>query len=241
MDAIQSPRSIGLTGNALKIIAMLAMLIDHTGLYLFPTVLIFRMIGRIAFPIFAYMIAEGCRYTRNRLRYLAGIAGLGVACQAVVAVVTGTLHMGILITFSLSILTIYATDAFLAHKTLVRCLGMLSAILAALFISVVMPHLLSGFKVDYDVFGVLLPILLYYTHGRIPKLVGATALLLFHALLSNYVQLCALFAIPLLFFYDGTRGRAHLKYLFYVFYPLHLAVIYLIKFIISAFSARFVP
>jgi len=56
----------GLTNNQLKIIAMLAMLIDHVGMIIFPGIMALRYIGRIALPIFAYMIAEGCHYTRDR-------------------------------------------------------------------------------------------------------------------------------------------------------------------------------
>lgn len=59
-------KSFGLSNNALKIIAMLSMLIDHTGLMIFPEYKIFRIIGRLAFPIFAYMIAEGCFYTKKQ-------------------------------------------------------------------------------------------------------------------------------------------------------------------------------
>ena len=58
--------SVGLTGNQLKLIALVTMTIDHIGMQLFPRVRLLRIIGRLAFPIFAYMIAEGCRYTRNR-------------------------------------------------------------------------------------------------------------------------------------------------------------------------------
>ena len=67
-----------LSGNALKIIAAITMFIDHMGLMLFPKTLIFRYIGRLAFPIFAFMIAEGCRYTRNRLRYWGGLSALAL-------------------------------------------------------------------------------------------------------------------------------------------------------------------
>ena len=49
-----------LSGNALKIIAALAMVADHVGLMFFPQVRILRIIGRLAYPIFAYMIAQGC-------------------------------------------------------------------------------------------------------------------------------------------------------------------------------------
>ena len=59
----------GLNGNTLKIIAAITMLIDHTGFLLFPQSVVLRVIGRLAYPIYAFMIAEGCRHTRNKLRY----------------------------------------------------------------------------------------------------------------------------------------------------------------------------
>ena len=68
-------------GNTLKFLACITMLIDHAGILLFPQYDIFRIIGRIAFPIFAFMIAEGCRYTKNKLRHFLMIFGLGVLCQ----------------------------------------------------------------------------------------------------------------------------------------------------------------
>ena len=55
-----------LSGNSLKIIAAIAMTVDHIGVVIFPNFAILRIIGRIAFPIFAFMIAEGCRYTKKQ-------------------------------------------------------------------------------------------------------------------------------------------------------------------------------
>ena len=54
-----------LNGNHLKLIAAFTMLLDHAGILLFPHVKLLRILGRLAYPIFAYMIAEGCRYTKN--------------------------------------------------------------------------------------------------------------------------------------------------------------------------------
>ena len=62
-------KKISLTNNQLKIIAMLAMLSDHIGKVLLPQYQILQIIGRLAFPIFAFMIAEGCFYTKNKVRY----------------------------------------------------------------------------------------------------------------------------------------------------------------------------
>ena len=67
-----------LTGNQLKIFALIAMTLDHIGLELLPQYPFLRIIGRLAFPLFAYMIAEGCRYTKNRTRYLLCIASMGL-------------------------------------------------------------------------------------------------------------------------------------------------------------------
>ena len=58
-----------LNRNVLKIIALITMLIDHIGLVFFPGIEIFRIIGRISFPIFAFMIAEGCEHTENKKKY----------------------------------------------------------------------------------------------------------------------------------------------------------------------------
>ena len=72
-----------LNGNHLKLIAAFTMLLDHAGILLFPRVQLFRILGRLAYPIYAYMIAEGCRYTKNKLRYFLMVFGLGAACQIV--------------------------------------------------------------------------------------------------------------------------------------------------------------
>ena len=58
-----------LNNFTLKMIAILAMAIDHIGFLFYPQAIWLRIIGRIAFPIFAFMIAEGCYYTRNKLKH----------------------------------------------------------------------------------------------------------------------------------------------------------------------------
>ena len=72
---------IGLNNNQLKIIALISMVLDHVGLALFPKIELFRILGRLALPIYAYMIAEGCAHTKNRKRYLGMILGMGLIFQ----------------------------------------------------------------------------------------------------------------------------------------------------------------
>lgn len=55
--------------NVLKIIALISMIIDHIGLVFFPEQIVFRLIGRLSFPIFAFFVAEGWYYTRSKKRY----------------------------------------------------------------------------------------------------------------------------------------------------------------------------
>ena len=102
-----------LSSNLLKIIAMAAMVIDHASvIFIGPENTVWRHIGRIAFPIFAFMIAEGCYYTRNKLRYFLTIFLLGLGCQTVYLVAEKSLYQNILITFSLSIIIIFSLENY---------------------------------------------------------------------------------------------------------------------------------
>ena len=112
-------KRLNLSGNALKIIACISMLIAHVGLMFFPRVLFIRYIGRLAFPIFAFLISEGCRYTKNKLRYFLSIFLLGAVCQIAYTIAyPSSVYLGILIAFSFSILIIYSLE--LVKKSLIE-------------------------------------------------------------------------------------------------------------------------
>ncbi len=231
---MSSVKNIGLNNNQLKIIAILAMLIDHIGVELFPQYPILRIIGRLAFPIFAYMIAEGCRYTKNRVRYLLLILGLAVGCQAVFFIAEGSLYQGILVTFSLSIITVFGIDRFVKKKdapSLMLMLFSLALVLTAVFAA---PVLLKqyGYRIDYGALGVFLPVAAYFVPEKISKLLSTAIILVIMGYIMGGVQWYALLAVPLLMLYNGERGKYNLKYMFYIFYPAHLAIIYLIGLVI---------
>ena len=218
----------GFSNNQLKIIAMLSMLVDHVGEHLYPDVGFLRAIGRLALPLFAYMIAEGCLYTKNRARYLILLSTLAVLCQAVFYITTGSLYQGILITFSLSVMTVYSIDYILKSKNALKIITGVVGVAFVTFISVGCPILLEGegFRIDYGVLGMLLPVAVYYAPNKLGKLIACAFMLVFLALNIQTVQFYSLLAIPLLALYNGKRGTKKLKYVFYVFYPLHLIVIY---------------
>ena len=75
--ALQKP----MTGFHLKLIALTTMFIDHIGAVFFPQVTLLRVIGRISFPLYAFLIAEGCRYTRNRGRYALGLGAFALISE----------------------------------------------------------------------------------------------------------------------------------------------------------------
>lgn len=222
-----NPNRFSLTSNQLKLIALATMTVDHVGMLLLPQYIILRIIGRLAFPIFAYMIAEGCRYTSHRARYLGMVLGVGALCQLVYLFAMHSLYMCILITFSLSIVLIYSIQ-WAQDRGGWRWLLCVGAFLAAYGLCEVLPIALraTDYGIDYRITGVLLPVLIYLAGSRWSRLGAAALGLTLVSMQSGGVQWFCLAALPLLALYGGQRGKARLKYLFYIYYPLHLAVIW---------------
>lgn len=218
-------------GSVIKIIAALTMLIDHAGLILFPGQYWMRIVGRIAFPLFAYCIAEGYRYTRHRLRYFLQIFLLGIGCQIVYYIAERDWYLGILLTFSLSIVLMELARrckaAFQAENKKAAWLWGISFFAAVLAV--------GGFTtvvtVDYGFVGVLLPVLAYLPEEvGLRKglfIAGILALAVDQYLPAGYVgQFFGLLAVPFLCAYNGKPGRHRMKWFFYIFYPAHLALLY---------------
>lgn len=224
------------------------MLIDHIGYIIFPDILIFRLIGRIAMPIFAFFIGEGCLYTKNRKKYFLRVFILGLLCQAVYIIESlitksgSGLYFNILLTFSLAIILCSCflyfkenrqSDSGVKYKSLGVFLLCLIAVIA-----------IEGFcrnstgitgtniEFDYGIFGICLPLYAACSENRKNKLIAfsvAQALfgLSFYGISSLYF--CSFIPLVLLIFYNGKAGKANLKYFFYAFYPCHLALIYLVN------------
>ena len=218
-------------GSVIKIIAALTMLIDHAGLILFPGQYWMRIVGRIAFPLFAYCIAEGYRYTRHRLRYFLQIFLLGVGCQIVYYIAERDWYLGILLTFSLSIVLMELARrckaAFQSEDKKAAWLwgvAFFAAVLAVWGFTTVV-------TVDYGFVGVLLPVLAYLPEEvGLRKglfIAGILALAVDQYLPAGYVgQFFGLLAVPFLCAYNGKQGKHRMKWFFYIFYPAHLALLY---------------
>ncbi len=242
----ESAQGWGLSASTLKIIACIIMTVDHVGAYILTDLLILRVIGRLAFPIFAYFIAEGCRYTRHKLKRFLLVFGFAILCEGVYLVYSGKLDGGILLTFSFSILLIYQVQA-LKRALAQRRWGaavLWTMLLAASLVGV------YGFSkyvlyVSYGFWGVLIPVFtalpdykegeaprfFRYLSGRPQKLALCTLGMVLLCLSPGIakIQIYCLFSVVLLALYNGKPGVKKMKYGFYVFYPLHLVVIFLLE------------
>ena len=234
----------GLSASTLKIIACILMVIDHVGVILLPHLLILRVIGRLSYPIFAYLLAEGCRYTRNKKKRFLLVFGLAMICELATVVVMGAPEGGILVNFSFAILLIYEVQAIkraMAQKRPGRAFGLLALFL--LSVAAVYGFVEFVLYVDYGFWGVLIPVwasIPDYKEGEAPAILakisnrpvkfaffsGGLLLLCVSRGLLTDIQSFSLLALPLLALYNGHPGRKGLKYGFYIFYPAHLVVLW---------------
>lgn len=208
------------------------MLIDHIGAYIFPDAYWLRCIGRLAFPIFAFFIAEGMRYTRSRKRYVLTLLVFAIISQIPYGFLREFYYLNILFTFLIAIFAIFLIENYKKNETLYMIYLLLlgSFLLFVEFLNIV----------DYGIFGVLLILVFYFVKDKKLSLSLGTACLVLLTLkmmlfagftLRSTVQFLSILSLLLLYFYNGNKGKVNLKWLFYIFYPLHLLVILIITLI----------
>lgn len=214
------------TSAVLQWIAVITMLIDHIGCYLLGNFEPFRMIGRLAMPLFIFMLAEGFEKTSSRPRYFARIFVTALIAEIPVyllhiSVMTDYYH-NILFTMLLSFLALYATEKGKFWFVAVPLVA-----LAA-----------SAFNCEYGAFGVMLAVGFYLVNKYSPKqiFVRFTALLAVLLVtmipLASYenwpIQLWSICAVIPLALYNGKKGQRLPRYFLYAFYPAHLFAIWLL-------------
>lgn len=235
------------SASTLKLLACLFMLSDHVGVVLFPSAVWLRVIGRLAYPIFAFFIAQGCRYTKNKLRRFLNIFVLGVLCELCFVTFSHEYYGNILLTFSISVLLIYLFDA--VKKSFYKNKVYFALLSVAFVLSLVLVYLYCRYiGVDYGFFGVIAPLSLTLldSTGKAKNRIFSidksyVSLCLFSVVLlllalshsTPSYQMWSLCAVVLLLFYNGERGKYSLKYFFYLFYPLHLVVLQLIAILVN--------
>ena len=215
-----------LSGSALKIIAVLSMVTDHCAYYFLDessvAYEVMRCFGRIAFPVFAFLVAEGFAHTRNRMRYFLSLLLFAAISEVPWYLLNGAdgTH-NVMFTLALGVAALAAFERLREHHVLCCCSLLLTAWLAA------------WLGTDYEWRGVLM-IVVFYLFSTIrsmntPIILRRMMQLLFaFPLMMHYGVIGALLACAVIFLYDGTRGFIHgnvAKYGFYAFYPVHLFLI----------------
>lgn len=184
---------------------------------------VFDIIGRIAFPIFIFLLVEGFFKTRNRWKYLGTLLLFGVISEVPFDMfTTGTFFEpnwnNIMFTLALVLVSIWIVDV------LKRKMAKLPKILwyfVSFLIVIIMCFIASSLSVDYDYHAILIGYIYYIFHEKqfwtIP-----------FNFLSMYKEPWALLGFGLCFTYNGERGRQN-KIVNYLFYPVHLLILGMIR------------
>jgi hypothetical protein len=212
----------------LKVVAIVTMTADHVAAILYPDLLVLHIIGRLAFPLFAYLIALGIESTKKPKKYLSTLLIFAVVSQVPYYLAFGIQpfeRLNILFSLFVSALVLY----FFNKKNLETFIPILAvAVLASIFF-----NMEGSFYVIFTVGAMKLL-------KSKPEL-GILALLALNLPFLPDTQALALLAVPLIFLHvkgwlkleivisDNSRLYSVRKYAFYVFYPLHLALLYLIS------------
>lgn len=229
---ISIPLSLRLSGSSLKVLAVLSMLVDHCayffiehGTSLYEAM---RCFGRIAFPVFAFLVAEGFTHSHNRMRYFLTLLGFALISEIPWYMLNGNdgTH-NVMFTLAIGVVTIAAFDRLREHLPL--CL-----IIVAAF-----AYLAWTFGSDYDWRGVMMIVIFYMLQRQTIEPWVARNQIHFPSqsilqiaftlpLMAHYGVMGAILASTVIFLYDGRRGFIHsnvAKYSFYAVYPLHLILI----------------
>lgn len=212
-----------MTTFQIKLLAAALMVCDHIGYVFFPgdsdINFLLRLLGRFSFPLFAWLIGQGEKYTKNFNIYLLRVIGLGLFTQPLYSLVSQDNSLNILVTLALGLLAI-RLDKIVHSKFL---FAVAFAVIAELIVA------------DYGAYGVFLIVLLSHfdsTDLSFNNFTWWIAWSLVNLLLpffwnSNPSQPLAIFTPLILLTWKGNQGRKA-KW-FYLFYPLHFALILLVK------------
>lgn len=216
---------------ALKLVACITMFVDHLGLALFDNNRLMRIIGRIAMPIFAFQVGVGFSKTHSKWKYIlrmficfliSEVPFLMLLSSGGIAISSryGELslyYLNICFTFLLALIALYFIE--LGKKNFVFFICAIFAVLPSFIL-----------HMDYGIYAIAIVIASYFLQNY--KLAFSACFVvisaIYHFVNNSPMQLFMLLALPFILLYNGKKGKS-LKYYFYVFYPLHMLLIALIK------------
>ena len=223
----------GLSQEALKLIACITMLIDHVGAVFFPSVVWLRIIGRISFPIYCFLLAEGAAYTKNAGKY-----ALRLLICAILSEIPHDLAFGQ--PFSLGFFTVMMT--MLIGFGMLWAMGKTDKWWIKLPIIGVAMVIARTLNVSYGWRGILVIAIFAFTRKK--RFAWAVQLVLLAVLFWTMsstkiaigsfrlpIQVLGVLALIPIHLYSGRKITKNkwVQWSFYLFYPLHLLALYLIK------------
>lgn len=240
----------GISGYWLKMIAVITMLIDHSAATILERILgqmpfwapvtvdncyrldlLLRGIGRMAFPIYCFLLVEGFQYTHSRRKYAARLFVFALISEvpfdmALNQSVLELSYNNVFFTLFLGLLVIMAADWVMEHFSSDKMISEIGRMILLVVIGMVGCVLASYvFSCDYGASGVIAIYIMYLLRSK--RELGFAFAVISLGMLSGSLELLALLMLIPLHFYNGTRGKQH-KYFFYAFYPLHLLLLALI-------------
>lgn len=224
------------TGLKLKIVACITMCIDHIGAVILEKYIpisksietlniAFRLIGRMSFPIYCFLLVEGFKYTSNKQKYIFRIALFALVSEipydlAFYGRVIDWTGQNVFFTLGLGLLTLYILEA-ITHSNISSLIRLICCSFTILFAGVLNALLLHG---SYGFFGICTIAAAYLIRKKEDAYMAECAILL----LMSYSEATSLLALPLIHIYNGERGKS-LKWTFYIFYPAHLLILTIIS------------
>ncbi len=229
----------GLSGSQLKLLAVVLMTVDHVGLTLVEqgilgnmigseswwwyVDLILRGVGRLAFPIFAFLLAEGAFRTRHEREYALRLLVFALVSETPfdLALFGSWFYPGyqnVLFTLLAAYLAILGIRKN-TRRPLLQILCVAAGCGAAALL-----------RTDYGAMGVLMTVLLYWFRGSVVQTVAGVAAALIDSI--SWAGISALAFVPI-HFYNGERGRWPGQYFFYIYYPAHLLFFYVLLCLLS--------
>lgn len=227
----------------LKIIACFTMFIDHVGYIVFDGHSSwFNYVGRLAFPIFAFQISEGYIHTHDVKKYLLRLILFAFISQIPFllfhSIINNELGLNVIFTLFLGLVAIIIYDKYN------KFVGVFSAIIFG-----IIAHFLNS---DYSFYGVGITFLFYVFNKNkcllaisfiIATLMQYSYLILvyynygFEFLKNVFIIylpyfICTIFSIIIILCYNKKKGP-NTRYLFYLFYPLHMILIYILSFVLQ--------
>lgn len=223
----------GLSQETLKVIACVTMLLDHIGA-IFVSGYTLRIIGRIAFPIFCFLMAEGAYYTQNPQKY---------ALRLVIGVLLSEIPFDLAFRRGLTLQTQSVMVTLLLGFLAIEAIQKTENGLIKLTITALGFLLGQLFKTDYGGYGVLLIILLSQTRGQWwlqTVLVAAVAWMMNSVKIPAFgmmipIEMFAVLAMIPIGLYSGKKSSSSkaVQWAFYLFYPVHLTVLVVIRYLIE--------